>query len=311
MQKSAMLAERTLLLVGVLIATSLTHEAFAEIPKANSDVADEIEVARIHKAWDETREFMGKKAKGEAPDSDDPEHRYAPEFFQYWIDHKRTDTGRRAVETAFAMWGNAGDVGAIQEAVKRIELDSPVWAHVIGAISNAYERQGHLEEFVSWLDPIVPGLADKPSQSRAYVLLGMVLEHHREQKRAREYYERVVSLRAEASDVKVARREGCAKCPVRDGFSAGRPACPGFHRQGHQWQRRSVVCVKGSHCFTRVLGNLVRTVSGRDRTTAEDIFGERSRSVDHRAGFTRLRDRTSKELSQSSRTFLASNLGRR
>src|SRR6266478_2800049 len=50
----------------------------AEILKADSLVVDEVQVARIKKAWDETREYYVRRAKGEAADSDDPERRYAP-----------------------------------------------------------------------------------------------------------------------------------------------------------------------------------------------------------------------------------------
>ena len=102
------------------------------------------------------------------------------------------------------MWGNTGDVVAVQRAVKRIELDSPVWRRVIGGISNAYVAQGQVEQFVSWFDPVASRLADRPSLSRAYAALGLVLEKAGEQKRARGYYEKVVDLGADASDAKVA-----------------------------------------------------------------------------------------------------------
>ena len=203
-KKSSVFAASTLPLAIGLIATTATQGAFAEILKADSLVVDEVQVARIKKAWDETREYYVRRAKGEAADSDDPERRYAPQFFQYWINHKRTNTGRQAIESAFMMWGNTGDVVAVQRAVKRIELDSPVWRRVIGGISNAYVAQGQVEQFVSWLDPVASRLADRPSLSRAYAVLGLVLEKAGEQKRARGYYEKVVDLGADASDAKVA-----------------------------------------------------------------------------------------------------------
>src|SRR2546427_9966203 len=78
----------------------------AEILKADSLVVDEVQVARIKKAWDETREYYVRRAKGEAADSDDPERSYAPQVFQNWINNKRTNTGRQAIESAFMMWGN-------------------------------------------------------------------------------------------------------------------------------------------------------------------------------------------------------------
>src|SRR6267378_1630897 len=170
-KKSSVFAASTLPLAIGLIATTATQGAFAEIPKADSLVVDEVQVARIKKAWDETREYYVRRAKGEAADSDDPERRYAPQFFQYWINHKRTNTGRQAIESAFMMWGNTGDVVAVQRAVKRIELDSPVWRRVIGGISNAYVAQGQVEQFVSWFDPVASRLADRPSLSRAYAAL--------------------------------------------------------------------------------------------------------------------------------------------
>ncbi|MDX1388301.1 MAG: TlpA disulfide reductase family protein [Acidobacteriota bacterium] len=153
--------------------------------------------AEIDRAWDEVREFWDLQREGEATEEDDPQPELARELYEIWVEHPDTDAGARALQGAFAMWGNSGGVDAILEVIPTIDKGSEVWAAILNSISNAYGRSGRWEEFKELRASLETELSHPKARSEIYLDIARELVHQDGEDEARSYYEQVIALDAD------------------------------------------------------------------------------------------------------------------
>ncbi len=161
--------------------------------------------AEIDRAWDEVREFWDLQREGEATEEDDPQPELARGLYELWVEHPDTEAGERALQGAFAMWGNTGDVDTILEVLPSIDNGSELWATILNSIGNAHGRSGRWEEFKELRDSLERELTHPKSRSEIFLDIARELVHEGEEDKAREYYNQVIALDAEEFYVKRAR----------------------------------------------------------------------------------------------------------
>ncbi len=106
-----------------------------------------------------------------AENGDSLQNEYARQHFNYFLEHPESPTGRRAVSSAFMMWGRTGNVKMVENAISKLDNDSVIWSYIINSIGNAYSRKEKQEEFVELLEQKKDELTDERSKSAAIVSL--------------------------------------------------------------------------------------------------------------------------------------------
>ncbi len=94
-------------------------------------VADSAFVHYMDNAWQQIRE---------SGMSDSLQHVYSSEFYNYYLENQNSETGRKALRSAFLMWGNTGHAEHLTDALSTIAYDSGLWRYLIMPITSIYGR---------------------------------------------------------------------------------------------------------------------------------------------------------------------------
>jgi peroxiredoxin len=161
---------------------------------------------KINAAWKEIKQFWKLKEEGKASEEDDPQIKYAPEFFAYYLTDPNSKTGRRALQNAIMMWGNLGDSEHVEKAISRIDVHSDIWSHIISGISNAYWKDNRYADFIAILHELEHKLTNPKSKTAFFSTLGEhYLREENDHDRARSYFNKIIHLDADSYEVQRAK----------------------------------------------------------------------------------------------------------
>lgn len=152
---------------------------------------------RISAAWKEVQAFNSRTQT--QPTLPDPQRLFASEFLGYYAAHPDTKVGRKAIQSAFFMWSNLGDAHSIRSAMIRIKSDSDIWPFLLNSIGNAYARDKRWDEFLGLLDTLSRTLSQPRSLAEVLLKLGSENLFKSNDLFARQYYSRVLALKADSS----------------------------------------------------------------------------------------------------------------
>lgn len=150
---------------------------------------------QITDAWKDIQTFNSQKQTQAS--KDDPQRKFAPEFMSYYSDHPDTKVGRKAVHSAFMMWGNIGDAKSIRAAMNRIPSDSELWPLLLNSVGSAYAREKRWDEFLALLDTLSHKLTHPRSLAEVLLNLGSENAFKSNDSLGRIYYRRVLALDAD------------------------------------------------------------------------------------------------------------------
>ena len=105
-------------------------------------------------------------------DSTNMQLQLADEYFQTYLDKRPLRFSRRALETAFMLWGNAGAADEIDRALKQIAPSEDVWDKVTSGVRQAFYLQDRLDEGMALLAAIEPQVTPLKSRSALLYTLG-------------------------------------------------------------------------------------------------------------------------------------------
>ena len=125
--------------------------------------------------------------------SDSLQHVYSSEFYHYYLENQDTETGRKALRSAFLMWGNTGNAEHLTDALSTISYDSGLWRYLITSITSIYRRSEELDsaDLHEFFDYLADNLLDP--KSRSEVLLSKL----RMKSRQEEYRDEAVQIARE------------------------------------------------------------------------------------------------------------------
>jgi peroxiredoxin len=184
----------TSVLALVLVVAGCVGE---EKPAAGGADLDAEIAAEMDAAWDEVRAHWDRVRLEEATEEDDPQPELARGFYRFYVAHSGKPAGDKALETAFAMWGNVGAIEEIEDAIPTIDPDSEVWASILNSIGNAYARNERWEDYRRLRAGLEGKLTHPRSQSELFLDLAEERAHEKRTDEARDYYERIIALDAD------------------------------------------------------------------------------------------------------------------
>jgi peroxiredoxin len=153
--------------------------------------------AQLKAAWDDVRGYLRRRESGEATAEDDPQPSLAATFFEYYTHQKDSELGRKALATAFAMWGNSGCAEVAGHALTQLDVHSADWTHVLDGVGNAYWRCDRQTEYASLLLSLKERLTHPRSLSAVHGTLGRHALRAGNTAESREHYGRVIELQAD------------------------------------------------------------------------------------------------------------------
>lgn len=224
---------------GALAALLLCAGLLASISlSAETDPAAVEAQALIDRTWDDIRRLS---EQGEFDESARIQRATAGQLFAFYVENPSTETGGNALASAFMMWGNVGDAGAVDAAMPRVDPDSEAWSGLLSSINNAYVKSGRtargLRRLLVKLDR---RLTDPKSRS---ALLMMLAEHdlyRGRRKKARRRLDQVIRLDADPFYVEGARGEIYELESLRVGQAA-----PDFTAHDTEGRRVSLAELRG------------------------------------------------------------------
>lgn len=125
----------------------------------------------------------------------------AAEPFAYYQAHPDTPTGRKAIETAFTMWGNTDAADEVTGAVALLDDDSDLWAAALHGVANAHARAGRRDEYAALLGDLGSRLTHPRAQTAVWTQLGERELFEGRDAEARPYFERVAAADADSFGV--------------------------------------------------------------------------------------------------------------
>jgi peroxiredoxin len=173
--------------------------------KTSGDAQDSAFKNKIDSLWAEVNNYHERLNEGKATKDENPQRRFAPELFQYYIKHPNTKTGKHALRSAFMMWGNVGDIEQVEKAIPQISVDSEEWSQILNGIGNAYWRNERGDDYIKLLHQLAPKLTNPKSQTELFYRLGNHYLEKDERKQATNYFEKIVSLQADSFYVEKAK----------------------------------------------------------------------------------------------------------
>jgi peroxiredoxin len=98
---------------------------------------------------------------------------HSKKFYDYYRQHPKTETSRKALSEAFEMWGDIGEDQYIDEALETLDKDSGVWAKIIWPLYTIYHKseKRDMKQFKELLVELKKELTDPVSKSEVLFTL--------------------------------------------------------------------------------------------------------------------------------------------
>ncbi len=156
-------------------------------------------------AWEEVDQFY--ETAEDYSGENNPQHRLAPEFFQFYLEKRPSEIATKALSNAFTMWGNLKGVSdQVQAALKHISYAEDVWDEVEHGLLRSFgEHDGRQKEAILLLEELVEKVV--PSKSRSALLYTLANNWKYEGKtgKARRGFEQIIAWDASEWHVGLAR----------------------------------------------------------------------------------------------------------
>ena len=163
--------------------------------------------ARLRQDQERIRPFFAVNRTQQMPaDSSKLQLQLAAEYFQIYLDKKPLRFSRRALETAFMLWGNAGAADEIDRALDQIGTDEDVWDKITSGVRQAYYLQDRIDEGMQRLAAIEAQVTPLKSRSALLHTLGQYWLGRDQRTKARRAFTQIATWRASPWHVGQARR---------------------------------------------------------------------------------------------------------
>ena len=204
--------------------------------QTSTEAVDSAFVNYMDNAWKQIRESRM---------SDSLQHVYSSEFYHYYLENQDTETGRKALRSAFLMWGNTGHAEHLTDALSTISYDSGLWRYLITSITSIYRRSEELDsaDLHEFFDYLADNLLDP--KSRSEVLLSKL----RMKSRQEEYRDEAVQIARELVEMDAADfyvRQGLGFLHEMESLNIGQKA-PEFEAQTIHGEYVSLESLQGNY----------------------------------------------------------------
>jgi peroxiredoxin len=196
---------------------------------------------RMREAWAEIHRLQ---REGESAEAERKQVAFAAEFFEFYLTETESTPGQQALATAFRMWGRAGDDGAIEAAMARVDRGSRYWVQLIRLARPAFVTMERLEDYRTIVTELAAELTDPKVASEVWITLGRDFRSSGDLQQAGDCFQHAVALDADPQSVSTAKTALIAM----DRLAVGRTA-PGFTATDLQERRVSLSDLEGRFVF--------------------------------------------------------------
>jgi peroxiredoxin len=203
----------------------------------NLDLETRRKVAR-----QEVRYFYETIREGEDPCGElNPLHRWAPEFFEIYLQQRPSEVAEEALKTAFKMWGSLRGVSErVKEAVECISCEEKIWPRAVGnGIFWSFYRDQRLEEGIALIEEIAGAI---PTKTPLLFELAQGLFYTDNQEKARSVFERIIELDERKWYVEIGFAQGYVH--EIDNLNIGQPG-PVFSREDISGRQVDLKALRG------------------------------------------------------------------
>lgn len=171
--------------------------------------AEEVDFeARLRTDQERIRPFFAIGSQSQIPpDSTRLQSQLAAEYFQTYLDKRPLRFSRRALETAFILWGNAGAADEIDRALAQISPTEDVWDKITTGVRQAYYLQDRLDEGMALLATLEPQIVPLKSRSALLYTLAQYWLGRNQHTAAHRAFTQIITWRASLWHVGQARRQ--------------------------------------------------------------------------------------------------------
>ena len=173
----------------------------------NEPSQEEIDYRAWNKtAWDEVRQFH-ETAESEKVffGENNPQHRLAPEFFQFYLEGRPSKDAENALQTAFTMWSNLRGVSEqAQEAIKHISYEEDVWEGIGHCLLRIFNQDERSDEGLILLEKLAQEVIPLGSRTLLLSDLSRSLLNKGQIEKARPGFEQILQWNASEWHVKLA-----------------------------------------------------------------------------------------------------------
>ena len=90
----------------------------------------------------------------EAEQKDSLQNKYASEFYEFYLSHKNTDTGQKAIEQAIRFWASVGNADMMDEFMLTLEPESELWSKAVNFLHFAYQAEESNRTISDYVDTL-------------------------------------------------------------------------------------------------------------------------------------------------------------
>ena len=157
-----------------------------------------------HKAaWEEVHGFYDSATTVEdVYGPGNPQHRLAPEFFEFYRRNRPGGDATHALGNALTMWSNLKGVShRLQQEIRHISVEEDVWEHAASSLHQIFWQDDREEEGLALLQDLSERVI--PPRSRTALLFGLSqhLVDRGEPAKAREGFDRIIEWNASEQHV--------------------------------------------------------------------------------------------------------------
>ena len=150
-----------------------------------------------------------------------PQHRLAPEFFEFYRRNRPGKDATHALANALTMWGNLKGVSnLVQQEIRHISVEEDVWQEIAGELPRTFHADGREEEGLALLRDLAERVAPLRGRTALLFELSELLMERGESTEAREGFDRIIEWNA--SERHVMSAQGCIH--ELDHLNPGQPA---------------------------------------------------------------------------------------
>ena len=156
-----------------------------------------------HKAaWEEVYRFHDSATVEDAYGPGNPQHRLAPEFFEFYRRNRPGRDATRALGNALEMWSDLKGVShRVQQEIRHISVEEDVWEGIAGSLPQIFNADDRQEEGLALLRDLAERVVPPRSRTALLFELSTWLMERGELTEAREGFDRIIGWNASEQHV--------------------------------------------------------------------------------------------------------------
>ena len=151
-------------------------------------------------SWIEIRDHWQKVNQGDSL-SQNPQNHLADLYFKIFLENNHSEIKKLAIDNAFLMWSNVGDINKIKSAINLMDKKANYWKSLLNSLRTVYLQNDQRTNLISLLLQINKVNKSRKIQSSINYQLGDIYYRDDSLKMALEYFKNVIEIGIDTNDI--------------------------------------------------------------------------------------------------------------